>query len=149
MALRPIDNALPITPERPKKQAKVSAPIQKQAEFGVNDENKVPLPPSADAVIDYISSENLKAIPDPESKIQVSLIQLYHVGLPGFTIDFSFDWLFCFDSLNFQGLIEGLDSKDWTKVCESLNNARRFALHHTSLLLPILYASFLTEYGHG
>ncbi|OAY56004.1 uncharacterized protein LOC110612089 [Manihot esculenta] len=106
MALRPIDNALPITPERPKKQAKVSAPIQKQAEFGVNDENKVPLPPSADAVIDYISSENLKAIPDPESKIQ--------------------------------GLIEGLDSKDWTKVCESLNNARRFALHHNSLLLPIL-----------
>ncbi|KAJ9181917.1 hypothetical protein P3X46_005960 [Hevea brasiliensis] len=106
MALRPIDNALPLTPERPKKQAKVSVPIQKQAEFGVNDENKAPLPLSADAAIDYISSENLKAIPDPESKIQ--------------------------------GLVEGLDSKDWTKVCESLNNTRRFALHHSSLLLPIL-----------
>ncbi|KDP27799.1 hypothetical protein JCGZ_18879 [Jatropha curcas] len=105
MALRPIDNALPITPERPKKQAKASLQMQKQAEF-VNDENKVPLPASADATVDYISSENLKAIPDPESKIQ--------------------------------GLIEGLNSKDWTKVCESLNNARRFALHHSSLLLPIL-----------
>ncbi|XP_015573413.1 uncharacterized protein LOC8278728 isoform X2 [Ricinus communis] len=107
MALRPIDNALPvITPERPKKQPKVAVSIQKQVEFGVNDENRAPLPLSTDAVIDYISSENLKPMPDPEFKIQ--------------------------------GLIEGLESKDWTKVCESLNNARRFALHHSSLLLPIL-----------
>ncbi|XP_065859473.1 uncharacterized protein [Euphorbia lathyris] len=107
MALRPIDNALPLTPERPKKQVKVSTPIQKQAEFGVNDENMVPLLPDTDAaVIDYISSENLEPIPDPEIKIQ--------------------------------GLVDGLDSKDWIKVCDSLNNARRFALHHSSLLLPIL-----------
>ncbi|KAK3227938.1 hypothetical protein Dsin_007800 [Dipteronia sinensis] len=35
-------------------------------------------------------------------------------------------------------LIEGLDSKDRTKVCESLNDARRFALYHSSLLVPIL-----------
>ncbi|KAJ0034525.1 hypothetical protein Pint_24523 [Pistacia integerrima] len=107
MALRPIDNALPTTtPERPKKQVKISVPIQKQPDFGVNDENKAPMPPSSDAAIDYISSENLEAITDPESKLQ--------------------------------GLIEGLDSKDWTKVCESLNNARRFALYHSSLLVPIL-----------
>ncbi|KAK8684529.1 hypothetical protein V6N13_040552 [Hibiscus sabdariffa] len=57
MALRPIDNALPTTPERPKKQAKVSIPIQTQkkpSDFGVlNDENKAPLPPSAEASIDY------------------------------------------------------------------------------------------------
>ena len=72
MALRPIDNALPITPERPKKQAKVLVPIQKKAsEFGVNDENKAPLPPSADASVDYIPSENLKPFQDPESNIQV------------------------------------------------------------------------------
>ncbi|KAI9184980.1 hypothetical protein LWI28_003096 [Acer negundo] len=38
----------------------------------------------------------------------------------------------------FQSLIEGLDSKDWTKVCESLNDARRFALYHSSLLVPLL-----------
>lgn len=73
MALRPIDNALPIEPERPKKQVKASNPIQKQSQIGVNDENKPPLPPSADATIDYISSENLKPVPDPESKIQVPL----------------------------------------------------------------------------
>ncbi|KAH7573573.1 hypothetical protein ACOSP7_007325 [Xanthoceras sorbifolium] len=108
MALRPIDNALPTTtPERPKKQVKISVPIQKQTDFAVNDENKAPVAaPSADATVDYVSSENLEAIPDPESK--------------------------------FQSLIEGLDSKDWTKVCESLNNARRFALYHSSLLVPIL-----------
>ncbi|XP_038896912.1 uncharacterized protein LOC120085119 [Benincasa hispida] len=99
MALRPIDNALPVTPERPKKQAKVAVPIQKR-----NDENQAPLPLSADATIDYVSSENLKPLTDP-------------------------------DSNNF---IEGLDSKDWVKVCESLNNARRLAIFHSDLLLPSL-----------
>ncbi|EOY06520.1 hypothetical protein QUC31_016227 [Theobroma cacao] len=107
MALRPIDNALPITPERPKKQAKVSVPVQKKpSEFGVNDENKAPLPPSADASVDYIPSENLKPFQDPESIIQ--------------------------------SLIEGLDSKDWVNLCESLNDSRRFSLYHSTLLLPIL-----------
>ncbi|CAL5337856.1 unnamed protein product [Camellia sinensis] len=94
MALRPIDNALPITPERPKKQTKVALPIQKQSDVTVNDENKAPFPPTTiDATIDYISSENLKPLPDPEIKIQ--------------------------------SLVEGLESKDWLKVCDSLNNARR------------------------
>ncbi|GAV74909.1 hypothetical protein CFOL_v3_18389 [Cephalotus follicularis] len=107
MALRPIDNALPTTtPERPKKQSKVSVAIQKQSEFGVNDENKAPLPSSADVTIDYISSENLKPIADPESKVE--------------------------------SLMEGLDSKDWIMVCESLNNVRRLALYHSSLLFPYL-----------
>ena len=73
MALRSLDNALPTTLERPKKQAKVAVSIQKQSDFGVNDENKAPLPPTADATIDYISSENLKAMPDPETQITVSL----------------------------------------------------------------------------
>ncbi|XP_022761221.1 TOG array regulator of axonemal microtubules protein 1-like [Durio zibethinus] len=109
MALRPIDNALPIPPERPKKQAKVSIPIQKKpSECGVKDENKAPLPPSEnrDASVDYISSENLKPFQDPES--------------------------------NIHSLVEGLDSKDWIKVCESLNDARRYSLYHSTLLLPIL-----------
>ncbi|RVX22145.1 TOG array regulator of axonemal microtubules protein 1 [Vitis vinifera] len=61
---------------------------------------------TADATIDYISSENLKAMPDPETQIT--------------------------------GLTEGLDSKDWAKVCESLNDARRFALYHSALMAPIL-----------
>uniref|UniRef100_A0A5B7AX35 TOG domain-containing protein n=1 Tax=Davidia involucrata TaxID=16924 RepID=A0A5B7AX35_DAVIN len=107
MALRPLDNALPITQERPKKQSKVAVSIQKQSDIGVNDENRAPLPPTtADVTIDYISSENLIALPDPEIKIQ--------------------------------SLVEGLEAKDWLKVCDSLNNARRFALYHSTLLLPIL-----------
>ncbi|KAK7842380.1 uncharacterized protein LOC111988498 [Quercus suber] len=104
MALRPIDNALPTTPERPKKQAKVVVPIQKQSDSIVNDENKAPS--AADATVEYILSENLKAVSNPESKIQ--------------------------------SLIEGLESKDWIKVCESLNDVRRFALYHSTLLLPLL-----------
>ncbi|KAH7513367.1 hypothetical protein FEM48_Zijuj12G0192600 [Ziziphus jujuba var. spinosa] len=106
MALRPIDNAFPTTPERPKKQAKVAVSIQKQSDFGGNDENKVMLPASADATVDYIPSENLQPIPDPDSKIQ--------------------------------SFVEGLDSKDWIKVCESLNDARRFSLYHSALLVPLL-----------
>ncbi|KAG5559902.1 hypothetical protein RHGRI_003260 [Rhododendron griersonianum] len=107
MALRPLDNALPITPERPKKQTKVAISVQKQSDAGVNDENRAPFPPtSADATIDYISSENLKALPDPDISIQ--------------------------------SLVDGLESKDWLKVCDSLNNARRFALYHSTLLLPLL-----------
>ncbi|KAK9992271.1 hypothetical protein SO802_027256 [Lithocarpus litseifolius] len=104
MALRPIDNALPTTPERPKKQAKVVVPIQKQSDSFANDENKAPS--AADATVEYILSENLKAVSNPESKIQ--------------------------------SLIEGLESNDWIKVCESLNDVRRFALYHSTLLLPLL-----------
>lgn len=110
MALRPLDNAMPIAAERPKKQAKIAISAHKekqQPDIGVNDENRVPLPPpSADASIDYISSEDLKPFQDPNSKIQ--------------------------------GLLGGLESKDWLKVCESLNDVRRFALYHSALLQPIL-----------
>lgn len=109
MALRPIDNALPITAERPKKQAKISIPpLKEKPNFGVNDENNVPMPPpiTADSSIDYIPSENLKPFPDPDLKSQ--------------------------------GLVGGLDSKDWLKVCESLNDARQLALFHSDILLPDL-----------
>ncbi|KAL9314839.1 hypothetical protein ACSQ67_020291 [Phaseolus vulgaris] len=109
MALRPIGNALPTTtPERPKKQPKIAVATQKQQDRDavINDENQVPLPSSGDATVDYVSSDNLKPLSDPEVRIQ--------------------------------SLIEDLDSKNWIKVCESLNDARRFALFHSSLLLPIL-----------
>ncbi|CAL5184387.1 unnamed protein product [Lathyrus oleraceus] len=107
MALRPIDNALPtITQERPKKQPKIAVATQKQQQQQqprpVNDENQVPSEPT----VDYISSDNLKPMSDPEAQIQ--------------------------------SLIEDLDSKNWVKVCESLNDVRRFALYHSSLLVPIL-----------
>ncbi|CAH2078961.1 unnamed protein product [Thlaspi arvense] len=100
MALRNIENALPISQERPKKLPKLS----KQPEIGLNDENN-PVPPP-ESSIEYVASENLKPFPDPESSVQ--------------------------------RLLEELASKDWIKVCESLNNTRRFAVHHSSLLLPIL-----------
>lgn len=113
MALRSLDNKLPITPERPKKQAKVSEQIHKEKkqqhpEFGVNNENQHPssLPTSTDVSVDYIPSENLQAFQDPEVKIQ--------------------------------SLVGGFESKDWLKVCESLNDVRRLALFHSNLLLPIL-----------
>ncbi|XP_045792297.1 TOG array regulator of axonemal microtubules protein 2-like isoform X1 [Trifolium pratense] len=104
MALRPIDNALPtITQERPKKQPKIVVSTQKQQpRTSSNDENQVPSEPT----IDYISSDNLKPMSDPEAQIQ--------------------------------NLIGNLDSKNWVKVCESLNDVRRFALYNSSLLLPIL-----------
>ncbi|XP_016485487.1 uncharacterized protein LOC107805902 [Nicotiana tabacum] len=108
MALRSLDNALPVALERPKKQAKVIAAVnqnqnQKQPEIVVNDENKAPVP---DSIVDYIPSENLEPIADPDSKIQ--------------------------------GLVEGLESKDWLEICHSLNDTRRFVLFHSALLLPIL-----------
>ncbi|KAG8499603.1 hypothetical protein CXB51_006208 [Gossypium anomalum] len=109
MALRPIDNSLPIIPDglRPKKQAKVSIqPQKKAAEISVNDENKAPLPQPIEASVDYVASEDLKPFQDPES--------------------------------NIQSLVEGLDSKDWVKVCQSLNDARRFSLYHPGLVLPVL-----------
>lgn len=81
LPLRPIDNALPNPPERPKKQAKVAAPIQKQSELSLNDENKAPLPASADATTDYIFSENLKPIPDPDTKIEVNFFFFVLVNL--------------------------------------------------------------------
>ncbi|XP_013710007.2 TOG array regulator of axonemal microtubules protein 1-like isoform X2 [Brassica napus] len=100
MALRNIENALPISQERPKKLPKLS----KNPEICLNDENNIVPPP--ESTIDYVASENLKPFPDPESSVQ--------------------------------RLLEELASKDWIKVCESLNNTRRFAVHHSSLLLPIL-----------
>ncbi|XP_010551071.1 PREDICTED: crescerin-1-like [Tarenaya hassleriana] len=105
MALRIIDNALPVAQERPRKLQK----LPKQPEMGVNDENNPvaqPPQPSADLSVDYVASEDLEPLSDPESASK--------------------------------SLLEELASKDWTKVCEALNNTRRMALHHSSLLLPIL-----------
>ncbi|RZC51962.1 hypothetical protein C5167_020381 [Papaver somniferum] len=109
MALRSLDNVLPTTPERLKKIARVSVlPASKKpnSDIIVNDENQAPVPLSSEPIIDYISSEDLNPISEPESKIN--------------------------------GLMDGLDSKIWTKVCESLNDVRRFVLFHSSILVPVL-----------
>ncbi|MFS7977261.1 hypothetical protein Hanom_Chr10g00901951 [Helianthus anomalus] len=43
--------------------------------------------------------------------------------------------------VKFKSLMEGLESKDWLKICDSLNDVRRLALFHSELLLPILYVN--------
>ncbi|GMH20047.1 hypothetical protein Nepgr_021888 [Nepenthes gracilis] len=109
MALRPIDDAIPVTVDRDrvKKQAKAALDIQnKQPDFVKNNENGDRLPATAETTIDYIPSGDLKPLTDPEAKIE--------------------------------SLVQGLESKDWTEICDSLNDARRFALYHFTLLLPIL-----------
>jgi hypothetical protein len=78
MALKPIDNALLLPPETIK--------------LGVNEENKTAesLPPSADPIIDYISSENLEPISDPESKIQVNVFLIFSLILDQTQMPFYF-----------------------------------------------------------
>lgn len=65
MALRNIENALPISQERPKKLPKLS----KQPEISLNDENNPVVVP--ESTVEYVASENLKPFPDPESSVQV------------------------------------------------------------------------------
>ncbi|WOL16011.1 protein FAM179A-like [Canna indica] len=111
MALRSLDNALPLSVERPKKVAASPLSAKKPALAGVsrgsrlNDENTPP-PPAMEQSVEYIASEQLTPLPNSEIKITV--------------------------------LLDELGSKDWMKVCEALNDLRRMALHHTSLLVPIL-----------
>ncbi|CAM8989789.1 unnamed protein product [Rhodiola kirilowii] len=107
MALRQIDNALPSLSSdhhRPKKLSKPAVTVPKPASMPINDENTPP--PAADAAIDYIASQDLEALFDPD--------------------------------VTFLGLVEGLESKDWIRICDSLNDVRRFAIHHSALLLPIM-----------
>ncbi|XP_068660996.1 uncharacterized protein [Aristolochia californica] len=67
MALRSLDNALPLSPERPKKIAKVAANlIRSPPESVVNDENTAPMDPTPE----YAASHDLKALPEPEAKLQ-------------------------------------------------------------------------------
>ncbi|GAB4851288.1 hypothetical protein Ancab_030584 [Ancistrocladus abbreviatus] len=117
MALKPIDDAIPVTMDNDRliKQVKVAFPLdnsnvnqikQSGSNSVLNDENGDRLPPNADASVDYISSGDLKRIAHPDVKIQ--------------------------------SLVEGLESKNWTKLCDSLNDTRRFALYHSTLLIPVL-----------
>ncbi|XP_074292342.1 uncharacterized protein LOC141619210 [Silene latifolia] len=62
--------------------------------------------PPPEITIDYISSDQLTPLSNPDTQIQ--------------------------------GLIAGLESKNWIEVCESLNDTRRLALYHSDLLLPLI-----------
>ncbi|KAJ3676164.1 hypothetical protein LUZ60_003576 [Juncus effusus] len=115
MALRSIDNNLPEALERPKKAAKITgspSPVPKSKAVVLQDScknEKSTMEPQinvAEQSVEYVLSADLKALSDPEIKIQ--------------------------------NLLAELDSKDWIKACGALNDVRRFALFHSSLLIPIL-----------
>uniref|UniRef100_A0ACD5XB50 Uncharacterized protein n=1 Tax=Avena sativa TaxID=4498 RepID=A0ACD5XB50_AVESA len=117
MALRALDNTLPAAvSERPKKTAKLSTPAvvaTSLVEGGRkrNDENAAP---------------RAKSTSPPAVEQAVEYVRsedLQPVAGP---------------KARAAGLVADLDSKDWVKVCEALNDARRLAIHHPALLAPIL-----------
>ena len=78
MALRSLDNALPANLERPKKVVKVTKSLHAEVPLdpSLNNENTPPPPlpqtKASDPSAEYIASEDLKALSDPEAKIKVS-----------------------------------------------------------------------------
>ncbi|KAF0925438.1 hypothetical protein E2562_016659 [Oryza meyeriana var. granulata] len=116
MALRALDNTLPAaTAERPKKLPKLSAaaaiPAASPEGKRKNDENSAPKGTAAVAAPGEQAVEYVLSEdlqPVPHPKAKVA------------------------------GLVADLDSKDWIRACEALNDARRLAIHHSTLLNPIL-----------
>lgn len=123
MALRALDNTLPAAvSERPKKSAKLSstpavvaaAPAVEGGKKRKNDENAAPRAKSTSPVA--AAAEQAVEYVRSEDLQPVA-------GAP---------------KARAAGLVAELDSKDWVKVCEALNDARRLAIHHPALLTPIL-----------
>ncbi|CAM0884562.1 unnamed protein product [Alopecurus aequalis] len=122
MALRALDNTLPAAvSDRPKKSAKLSthAAVVAAATPGAgggkkrNDENSAPPKPTSPVAA---------AAAEPAVEY-VRSEDLQPVAGP---------------KARAAGLVAEIDSKDWVKVCEALNDARRLAIHHPALLSPIL-----------
>lgn len=120
MALRALDNTKPAAvEERPKKVAKVGVPAAAAAKAAAspgsggkkkkgNDENSAPRATAAAA----------------EQAVEyISSEELEAAASP---------------KAKAAGLVADLDSKDWVRTCEALNDARRLAIHHPALLNPIL-----------
>ncbi|KAJ8509741.1 hypothetical protein OPV22_000175 [Ensete ventricosum] len=109
MALRSLDNALRTTVEqRPKKVPKVAA-----------------TPPAAKSSDVRTNNENT---PPPAPPVDQSVEYVASEDLkPPADPD-----------TRMEVLLDELSSKDWMQVCEALNDLRRMALHHSSLLVPIL-----------
>uniref|UniRef100_A0A0D9V9W4 TOG domain-containing protein n=1 Tax=Leersia perrieri TaxID=77586 RepID=A0A0D9V9W4_9ORYZ len=119
MALRALDNTMPTTtPERPKKVAKLSAAAvvvpaaSPEGKKKKNDENSAPKPTATTA-----AAAGEQAVEYVRSE---DLQPMTH------------------PKAKVAGLVADLDSKDWIRACEALNDARRLAIHHSSLLNPIL-----------
>jgi hypothetical protein len=113
MALRALDNTLPMaSAERPKKLPKLSA--------------------AAAAVVPAASPEGKRKKNDENSA-------------PKATTEQAVEYVRSEDlqpvphpKAKAAGLVAELDSKDWIRACDALNDARRLAIHHPSLLNPIL-----------
>ncbi|RRT49009.1 hypothetical protein B296_00042508 [Ensete ventricosum] len=76
MALRSLDNALCTTVEqRPKKVAKVAAtpPAAKSSDVHTNNENTPPPAPPVDQSVEYVASEDLKPLADPDTRMEVCM----------------------------------------------------------------------------
>jgi heparan-alpha-glucosaminide N-acetyltransferase len=124
MALRALDNTMPaVVEERPKKVAKVAVPAAAAAKAASspgsgrkkkkNDENSAP---RATATATAAAGEQaVEYIPSEELEAVAP-----------------------HPKAKAAGLVAELDSKDWIRVCEALNDARRLAIHHPALLNPIL-----------
>lgn len=120
MALRALDNTKPAAvEERPKKVAKVGVPAAAAAKAAAspgsggkkkkgNDENSAPRATAAAA------EQAVEYISSEELEAAASPKAKAAV------------------------LVADLDSKDWVRTCEALNDARRLAIHHPALLNPIL-----------
>jgi len=118
MALRALDNTMPAAvEERPKKVAKVAAPAAaaavKAASPGSgkkkkNDENSAPRATAA------AGEQAVEYIPSEELEAAAH------------------------PKAKAAGLVAELDSKDWIRACEALNDARRLTIHHSALLNPIV-----------
>lgn len=119
MALRALDNTMPAAvEERPKKVAKVAAPTEAapvkaaSPESGKrkkkNDENSAPRATAA------AGEQAVEYIPSEELEAAAH------------------------PKAKAAGLVAELDSKDWIRACEALNDARRLTIHHSALLNPIL-----------
>ncbi|XP_062182008.1 uncharacterized protein LOC133886270 [Phragmites australis] len=117
MALRALDNTLPAAvEERPKKVPKLAAapvPAVQAASPGSgkkkkNDENSAPRATAA------AGEQAVEYIPSEELEAATN------------------------PKAKAAGLVAELDSKDWVRTCEALNDTRRLAIHHSALLNPIL-----------
>ncbi|KAJ1286960.1 hypothetical protein BS78_03G392600 [Paspalum vaginatum] len=122
MALRALDNTMPAAvEERPKKVAKVAATTpaaavkaaspgsgKKKKQQQQNDENSAPRATAA------AGEQAVEYVPSEELEAATN------------------------PKAKAAGLVADLDSKDWVRACEALNDARRLAIHHPAHLNPIL-----------
>ncbi|KAF3795789.1 Fam179b protein [Nymphaea thermarum] len=112
MALRALDNTPEHTPERPKKAPKKSVCAGIENHLAGNEENTVP--GSRSPAIEKAQEERVDYIASADLQ---PLLDPEKIA---------------------QNLLQRLESKDWIKVCEALNDVRRLAIYHSASLTSLL-----------